>query len=275
MSVFCSLWCPKLLNTVLAYSRCSINILREWMIMKVDTKETFLQLRNNPYVPTVQPHVWPTMEVCYPTGHRPPGPCRHCPKLPTASCPKPQLFPWWAEGQRGRFWCSPQGLRLMWFSDYPSLLQRLWNKVVIHLWTSPSFPGRMENRRLTQGAGRNLLSWSHRPQGMVQRLPRTNGDIPGWEQWSPTPQLPFLLWLPSGEALIKFRITMCKAQSEFCLLCHATRLSKHSVRAAVNLLTEGLTGRWPGGPTKFLLTLCYLAWQGETPCFGLFPQNKS
>lgn len=41
---------------------------------------------------------------------------------------------------------------------------------------------------------------------------------------------------------------MCKAQSEFCLLCHVTRHSKHSARAPVNLLTMGLIGRWPGGP---------------------------
>lgn len=33
------------------------------MIMKVATEETFLQLRNNSYVPIVQPHRYLTLEV--------------------------------------------------------------------------------------------------------------------------------------------------------------------------------------------------------------------
>lgn len=69
-------------------------------------------------------------------------------------------------------------------------------------------------------------------------------------------------------ALIKFGIIMCKAQSEFCLLCHVTCLSQHPVRASVNPLTVGLTGRWPGGPTKFLLAPLLPVLRGSELLFG-------
>lgn len=181
-------------------------------------------------------------------------------------------------GQGGGFQCSPQDLRLTWPSDHPSFYRDFGtDKVMTHLQTRSLKLGRRANSQHTQRARRNFLSWSRSPpQGVgVQRLPRTNGDIPGWEQWSPTPQLPFRLWFPNSEALIKFGITMCKGQCEFCLLCHVTCLSKQSVRAAVNLLTMGLAGRWPGGPTKFLRTLCYLAWKERSLVWEVFllPRN--
>lgn len=102
----------------------------------------------------------------------------------------------------------------------------------------------------------------------AQATQTTNGDIACREQQSPTPRLPLGSGLPSGETLIKFGITMCKAQSEFCLLCHVTWLSQHPVRAAVNPLTMGLTGRWPGGPTKFLLAPLLPGLGGREFLFG-------
>lgn len=78
----------------------------------------------------------------------------------------------------------------------------------------------------------------------------------------------FGLWPPSGETLIKFGITMCKARSAFCLLCHVTCLSKHSARAAVNLLTLGLASRWPGGPHQIPTDSLLPGLEGRDFLFG-------
>lgn len=119
-----------------------------------------------------------------------------------------------------------------------------------YLCTRPRKPGRKENS-FTRGPVRIFL---------VQTIDPPKGgwgflgcpDNPWGYCWlgtmEPRISATFGLCLPSSEVLIKFGITMCEAQSEFCLLCHVTCLSKHSVRAAVNLLTMGLTSRWPGGP---------------------------
>lgn len=108
-------------------------------------------------------------------------------------------------------------------------------------------------------------------QGASEAFLASATDIPSSREWAPgVPRQPMVILLaknnraphlnylwawgfPVVAALIKFGITMCKAQSGFCLLCRVTCLSQHPVRAAVNPLTLGLTGRWPGGPTKFLL----------------------
>ena len=150
-------------------------------------------------------------------------------------------------------------MRLIWPSNNASLL---WG---LRLEQSCESPLDQSLDTWKEGPGGSFLAEATDPRGWSRGCPEPMATSLAGNN---TPQLPFLLGLPSGEALIKFGITMCKAQSEFCLLCHVTCLSKHSVRAAVNLLTRGLTGRWPGGPTKFLPTLCYLAWQGETPCLG-------
>lgn len=127
-------------------------------------------------------------------------------------------------GKMGRWRHRPQGSRLVWPPDNPSLLRGLCLEPLCEssldrcpeTWEEGKPP---TYSRVQEDSSELKLQ----TQGVVQRLPRTHGDIPGGEQWSPAyTSATFAAQAAQGEALIKFRITMCKAQSEFCLLCHAT-----------------------------------------------------